>query len=44
MKKNFFKIVFLISIVFIILGFLKKQNIDIRNKAWVACLECIGIG
>ena len=44
MKKFLFKTIILLSIIFIFLGILKKQNIDIKNKAWVVCLECIGVG
>ena len=34
----------LIAIVFIVLGFLRSDNLEVLNKAIRVCLECIGIG
>ena len=47
MKKSEFKIfvlVFLISILFIIIGIKRDELSDIKNKSIRICLECIGIG
>ena len=47
MKKREFKIfvlVFLISILFIIIGIKRDEFSDIKNKSIRICLECIGIG
>ena len=34
----------LIAIVFIVLGFLRSDNLEVLNKAIRVCFECIGIG
>ena len=34
----------LIAIVFIVLGLLRSDNLEVLNKAIRVCLECIGIG
>ena len=34
----------LIATVFIVLGFLRSDNIEVLNKAIRVCFECIGIG
>ena len=34
----------LIGIVFIVLGFLRSDNLEVLNKAIRVCFECIGIG
>lgn len=33
-----------IAVVFIVLGFLRSDNIEVLNKAIRVCFECIGIG
>ena len=34
----------IVSIVFIIIGIIEKQNVGIFMKAIRICLECIGLG
>ena len=35
---------FIVSIIFIIIGIIEKQNIQVFMKAIKICLECIGLG
>ncbi len=48
--KTFFKsrfptfVIIVLSIIFIIIGIINGEYIDILNKATRVCLECIGIG
>lgn len=37
-------IVLILSITFIIIGIIEKQNMQVFMKAIKICLECIGIG
>ena len=34
----------IVSIVFIIIGIIEKQNVSVFMKAIRICLECIGLG
>ena len=43
-KKIKFLFIFIVGIIFIIIGILKKDYIKIQNKAKFICFECIGIG
>lgn len=42
--KNETLILLFIGVLFIIIGILEKQNIEVLKKATRICLECIGIG
>lgn len=45
MKKNIITTTILItSIILILIGVYKNQEIDVYNKARMICFECIGIG
>ena len=35
---------FILSLVFIIIGIIEKQNVQVFMKAIKICLECIGLG
>ena len=37
-------LVFILSIIFIIIGIIEKQNVQVFMKAIKICLECIGLG
>ena len=43
-KKIKFYLILIISIIFIVVGIIKKDYKKIKNKASFICFECIGIG
>ncbi len=46
--KSFIRIlratIFLIGVVFIVIGLFRAEHLEVMNKAVKICLECIGIG
>lgn len=45
MKQRFItSVAFILSIIFIIIGIIEKQNVQVFMKAIKICLECIGLG
>ena len=43
-KKITIVILLIISFIFIFCGVMRKEYIDVYNKAKLICFECIGIG
>ena len=44
-KKNIITVALLvISVIFIVLGVIREEHLEVLGKAVKICLECIGIG
>ena len=44
MRKIFQIIVFLVAVMFIVIGIKNNDNKRVMNKGNIICLECVGIG
>ncbi|MGN0482916.1 MAG: CD1871A family CXXC motif-containing protein [Lachnospiraceae bacterium] len=44
MEKIIFKIIFICSLIFIVIGLIQNEHLIVLEKAVRICLECIGIG
>ncbi len=44
MKKSVSYVVFILAVIFIVLGVYRDEVVELFTKAIYICLECVGIG